>query len=116
MHTAVLAADTVVAWAAVPGTGVSDLGSLALRVRSTVEEAVRVVLDLAPRLTGPAPLCRDADYAHRISDLLVYVHVRSTSAATVADLLVYVRQHHAERDLAALGRSVLDAGPFGHAR
>ena len=99
MHTAVLAADTVVAWAAVPGTGVSDLGSLALRVRSTVEEAVRVVLDLAPRLTGPAPLCRDADYAHRISDLLVYV-----------------RQHHAERDLAALGRSVLDAGPFGHAR
>ncbi len=67
-------------------------------MRSTVEEAVRVVLDLAPRLTGPTPLCRDADYAHRISDLMVYV-----------------RQHHAERDLAALGAAVLGSGWYGSA-
>jgi alkylation response protein AidB-like acyl-CoA dehydrogenase len=93
MSTAVLAADAVLAQAT---SATSDLAALALRVRSTVEEAVRVVLDLAPRLTGPAPLCRDPEYAHRISDLLVYV-----------------RQHHAERDLAALGTAILDSGPFG---
>ena len=31
-------------------------------------------------------------------------------AQRVADLTLYVRQHHAERDQAALGRLVLDAG------
>ena len=36
---------------------------------------------------GPAPLAFDADHAAR-----------------VADLEIYLRQHHAERDVAALGR------------
>ena len=40
---------------------------------------------------GPAPLTLDDTHARR-----------------VADLTVYLRQHHAERDVAALGRAVLD--------
>ena len=40
---------------------------------------------------GPAPLAFDAEHARR-----------------VADLTLYVRQHHAERDLAALGAAVLE--------
>lgn len=41
---------------------------------------------------GPAPLAFDEDHARR-----------------VADLELYVRQHHAERDLAQLGSAVLSA-------
>ncbi len=59
---------------------------LALRARSVVADAVEQVLRCAAHALGPAPLVFDA--AH---------------AARVADLQVYVRQHHAERDLAALG-------------
>jgi hypothetical protein len=44
------------------------------------------------RATGPAPLALDADHAHR-----------------VADLSIYIRQEHAERDLAALGSALLPA-------
>ena len=48
---------------------------------------------------GPAPLALDP------------VH-----AARVADLTLYLRQHHAERDLAALGRLVTaPEHPSGHA-
>ena len=43
---------------------------------------------------GPGPLAMDAEHAAR-----------------VADLTLYVRQHHAERDLAALGRLVAPAAP-----
>ena len=42
---------------------------------------------------GPAPLALDARHAKR-----------------VADLELYVRQHHAEHDLASLGQAVVDAG------
>jgi hypothetical protein len=59
---------------------------LALRVRSVVADAVECVLQCAAHALGPAPLAFDAEHAAR-----------------VADLEVYVRQHHAERDLAALG-------------
>ena len=59
---------------------------LALRVRSVVADAVETVLRHAAHALGPAPLAFDADHAAR-----------------VADLEIYVRQHHAERDLAALG-------------
>jgi alkylation response protein AidB-like acyl-CoA dehydrogenase len=106
MATAVLAADDVLTRIAQSCSGPLDhlvkapaaesLSAISLRARSTVEEAVRVVLDRAPRLTGPGPLCRDAQFAHRISDLLVYV-----------------RQHHAERDLEELGAAQLAAGDFG---
>ncbi len=59
----------------------------ALRARATVEEAVETVLRSTGRATGPRPLALDAHHARH-----------------VADLEVYVRQSHAERDLATLGR------------
>ncbi|MFG2373101.1 acyl-CoA dehydrogenase [Streptomyces sp. NPDC048504] len=61
----------------------------ALRVRSLVAEACAGVLDHVGRATGAGPLCHDER------------HARAT-----ADLAVYIRQHHAERDLAALGAEV----------
>ncbi|NEA49141.1 acyl-CoA dehydrogenase [Streptomyces sp. SID10815] len=64
-------------------------GLRALRVRSLVAEACAGVLDHVGRATGAGPLCHDER------------HARAT-----ADLAVYLRQHHAERDLAALGAHV----------
>lgn len=59
---------------------------LALLSRSVVAEACEQVLRTAGHALGPAALVFDAEHAAR-----------------VADLQVYVRQHHGERDLAALG-------------
>lgn len=59
----------------------------ALRVRLTVEQTVDTVLRSTARATGPYPLAHDAHHARH-----------------VADLEVFVRQSHAERDLATLGR------------
>lgn len=61
----------------------------ALRVRAVVERAVDSAVTRTGRALGPAPVARDADHAQR-----------------VADLEVYVRQSHAERDLAMLGELV----------
>lgn len=58
---------------------------MALRVRAIVEETTRVVIDRVGRALGPGPLATDAEHSRRI-----------------ADLTAYVRQSHAERDLAAL--------------
>ncbi|MDL5159866.1 acyl-CoA dehydrogenase [Actinomycetospora termitidis] len=58
----------------------------ALAVRATVETAVETALRSTGRATGPGPLAHDAAHARH-----------------VADLEVYVRQSHAERDFAALG-------------
>ena len=66
-------------------------GSAVATVRAAVERAAREVVDRAPRIVGPAPLSRDADLARAL-----------------ADLALYVRQHHAERDHAALGAQVVD--------
>jgi alkylation response protein AidB-like acyl-CoA dehydrogenase len=66
---------------------------LALRVRGTVAAAAETVLGVADHALGPAPLAFDAEHAQR-----------------VADLRLYLRQHHAERDTAALGRALLEAG------
>jgi alkylation response protein AidB-like acyl-CoA dehydrogenase len=60
-------------------------------LRAAVERAARDVVDRAPRIVGPGPLSRDAGLARML-----------------ADLALYVRQHHAERDHAALGEQVLD--------
>ena len=74
------------------GRAVGAAGELlALRVRSTVASAAESVLARAGHALGPAPLTLDDTHARR-----------------VADLTVYLRQHHAERDVAALGRAVLD--------
>jgi alkylation response protein AidB-like acyl-CoA dehydrogenase len=64
---------------------------LGLRVRAVVANAVERVIRQAGHALGPAPLAFDEDHARR-----------------VADLELYVRQHHAERDLARLGSAVLE--------
>ncbi|MFE9249100.1 acyl-CoA dehydrogenase [Streptomyces sp. NPDC007088] len=58
-----------------------------LRVRALAERVCAEVLDRVGRATGAGPLCHDPGHARK-----------------VADLTVYIRQHHGERDLAALGR------------
>ncbi|MDH5834333.1 acyl-CoA dehydrogenase [Luteimonas kalidii] len=60
-----------------------------VRVRSVVERACHDVLDAAGRALGPGPLCGDRVHAQRC-----------------ADLSVFVRQSHADRDWAALGQDV----------
>ncbi|AFM15497.1 acyl-CoA dehydrogenase [Mycolicibacterium chubuense NBB4] len=59
---------------------------LARRARAVVETAVDESITRTARALGPAPLCLDAAHARR-----------------VADLSIYVRQSHAERDLERLG-------------
>ena len=67
----------------------ADASSAALRVRAAVESAGNDVLLLTGRALGPVLLCADAAHAQRC-----------------ADLPVFLRQSHAEHDLAALGRAV----------
>lgn len=77
-------------------TGLPDLPAVelartALGCRSAVEAAVGIALARLPRVAGPVMLGRNGAYAHRL-----------------ADLEVFVRQHHGERDLARLGAAELD--------
>ncbi|WP_233238160.1 acyl-CoA dehydrogenase [Bordetella sp. LUAb4] len=67
----------------------ADAQALALRVRAAAEATALTVLDAAGKALGPAPFCRDAALARRY-----------------ADLPVFLRQSHAERDLAQLGQGV----------
>ncbi|MDT4998940.1 MAG: hypothetical protein QOK12_1045 [Mycobacterium sp.] len=60
---------------------------MARRVRAVVEHAADEVITRTGRALGPKTLALDGDHAQR-----------------VADLTLYVRQSHAERDLAVLGR------------
>lgn len=72
-----------------------DVSAMALRVRLAAESSARLVLDEVGRALGATPLCRDAAFAQM-----------------AADLPVFVRQSHAERDCAALGeRLVLPGAP-----
>lgn len=71
---------------------IADLARHALLCRSAVEAAVEVGTRRLPRVVGPVALGRDADFAHRL-----------------ADLEVFVRQHHGERDLARLGAAEFTA-------
>ena len=66
---------------------------LAARVRGLVARTVDEVVFHIGHALGPAPLALDARHAQR-----------------VADLQLYVRQHHAERDDAALGRMLVTRG------
>lgn len=59
-------------------------------VRASAEHTGRTVLDVAPRLFGASGLCRDRRIPQRL-----------------ADLEVYIRQHHGQRDLASLGEQLL---------
>ena len=71
-----------------PGGPTASAGRvLAARVRAQAARCAEEVLTTVGHALGPGPLALDP------------VH-----AARVADLTLYLRQHHAERDLAALGR------------
>lgn len=70
-----------------------DLAITAERVRSVTATHAERILTLADHALGPAPLTIDERHARR-----------------VADLRMYLRQHHAERDFARLGR-MLAAAP-----
>jgi hypothetical protein len=65
----------------------------ALRVRALVEEVATQVMHRVGRALGAGPLCHDAAHSRQ-----------------VADLTVYLRQHHAERDLAELGEIIAQRG------
>ena len=67
----------------------ADASEVALRVRLAAEDTARRVLDEVGRALGAAAFCRDARFARM-----------------AADLPVFVRQSHAERDFAALGDCV----------
>jgi len=68
-------------------------GLLAKRVRATVARSCEEIVVRAGHALGPAPLALDEAHAKR-----------------VADLQLYVRQHHAERDESSLGRALATAG------
>ncbi len=72
--------------------GSASTGLRAARARAVVAEAVETTLAEAAHALGPLPLVADEAYARR-----------------VADLQVYVRQHHAARDLAKIGGDVAEA-------
>jgi alkylation response protein AidB-like acyl-CoA dehydrogenase len=65
----------------------------ALRVRALVEATATEVMHRVGRALGASPLSHNEAHSRR-----------------VADLTVYLRQHHAERDLAELGTIVADSG------
>lgn len=64
---------------------------LGARVRHVVATTAETVARHVAHALGPAPLSQEPEHVAR-----------------VADLALYVRQHHAERDAAGLGRMVLD--------
>lgn len=68
-------------------------GILARRTRAIVARAAEDVIARSAHALGPAPLALDGQHAGR-----------------VADLDLYLRQHHAERDEAALGRALIARG------
>lgn len=68
----------------------ADAMAVALRVRASAEASALQVLDHAGRALGATPYCRDARYARM-----------------AADLPVFIRQSHAEQDLAALAAALV---------
>ncbi len=87
--------DRVLAGA--PGSDVRPLLELLARsLRAEVEAGATEILERTGRATGAGPLGHDGAHARR-----------------VADLTVYLRQSHAERDLEVLGGLALRQGPVG---
>ena len=68
--------------------------AVAIRVRVAAEECARRVLDEAGRALGAAAFCHDAQFAR-----------------AAADLPVFIRQSHGERDFAALGDWAANESP-----
>ncbi|MGO1489509.1 MAG: acyl-CoA dehydrogenase family protein, partial [Arachnia sp.] len=75
-----------------PDTTVTEAAIVAARTRAIVAHVAEQVMTIVGHALGPAPLAFNEAHATRI-----------------ADLTLYIRQHHAERDLAHLGALVLDA-------
>jgi hypothetical protein len=92
LHAALAAAEALLARtaAALDANPRADHALAVATLRAAAERAAREAVDRVPRIVGPAPLSRDAGLAQ-----------------TLADLLLYVRQHHGERDHAALGEQVV---------
>jgi hypothetical protein len=67
--------------------------AVARRTRAVVEAAATETVDRVGRALGAAPLALDGAHARRVTDLQLYL-----------------RQSHADRDLASLGRLVADDG------
>lgn len=76
-----------------PGNERGIVEQRARRLRASVERGCEEVLVRTGRATGATPLCLDPAHARR-----------------VADLTVYLRQSHAEKDLAHLGELALEHG------
>lgn len=95
LHTAVTAADALLAGTATAIDADPDAPHrrAVLTARAAVERACRTVLDSGPETAGVTALAG--------SDRL---------AARLADLQIYLRQHHGARDLADLGGDVLGGG------
>jgi alkylation response protein AidB-like acyl-CoA dehydrogenase len=90
LHTARTALDVAAAEIDADPKDRRDGGRLrALRVRALIEAVATEVMQRVGRALGAGPLCRDEAHSRR-----------------VADLTVYLRQHHAERNLAELGALV----------
>lgn len=68
----------------------AEAALLANQTRTIVADAADAVIRRTGRALGPGPLALDARHAGR-----------------VADLELYLRQHHAERDEASIGRAVM---------
>jgi len=73
-----------------PDTEPAEAVLVTQRARQVVADTAEEVLTRVGHALGPAPQTGDEDHARR-----------------VADLTVYLRQHHAERDLARQGEQVL---------
>jgi alkylation response protein AidB-like acyl-CoA dehydrogenase len=86
------AAATVLRFSAlsIDAAPLADAELLARRARSVVEHAAEHVIQHVGHALGAGPYCKDRQFARLI-----------------ADLPVFLRQSHAERDLAALGKHVI---------
>ncbi len=69
----------------------ADARQWAQQARAAIEDSVEQVIHHVGRAVGAGPYCKDAHFAQ-----------------LMADLPVYLRQSHAERDLAALGEGVTE--------
>ena len=94
LHTARSALDAAAAEIDADPADKENGGRLrALRLRALVEATATEVMHRVGRALGAGPLGHDEAHSRR-----------------VADLTVYLRQHHAERDLAALGALAAGSG------
>lgn len=92
VHAAVAAADALLAVTAarIDADPTSPHHDAVATVRAAVERACRTVLDAAPEIAGVTVLAGSPLLTERL-----------------ADLQIYLRQHHGGRDLAALGRALV---------